>query len=474
MVVLLIVLSAHAFGPLAGPFCRTSFRRQVKSTRNFPHSGRYSNKDGFDLAAESFDLLSLRSFRRDAILQYETTNQSEPLRIALSFLGILFALSFPSLAGELGFEKDMLVTNFGPFFGFLSCGSLFLRNRASRTARLDKLNREYSLGDLEAIFRGVRRNSLRELRGSWRVVVLVGDTGAINASLIEARVYRRRLAAANVAVVPVFTDGGNVVASGTAFPPWLWVASDPGKWISYFDNLLEARGLSSGIGGSGGGAAWLALNFRGRSVGSALGTPRWDELLGTCLTPLMGDGSGNLPDQSTDAEAAAAEAAEAATAFSPTKSRLDRAAIAEALAVLDAQARFYAALTGCDELAMQSLWAAAEADPSVDQALAAGGGLDPWASQLAPGKAPVGMRATDCDALVVGEQEAWSTAVERPAQGGTLLSTQRWRKAASGAWLLSSHRTIPWSAIGGTAVATLRCDSRGCVALARAIDTPAL
>jgi hypothetical protein len=92
------------------------------------------------------------------------------------------------------------------------------------------------------------------------------------------------------------------------------------------------------------------------------------------------------------------------------------------------------------------------------------------------------MRATDRDALLFPDglileglfPEAWTTAVERPADGGTLLATQGWRwhdAGVGGEWRLVLHRTIPWDAGGGTAVATLRCDCRGCVALARQINT---
>ena len=51
----------------------------------------------FDPSAQQFDLLSLRTFRRDTILQYDATNQSEPLRIALTLLGVLFSLCIPTL-----------------------------------------------------------------------------------------------------------------------------------------------------------------------------------------------------------------------------------------------------------------------------------------------------------------------------------------------------------------------------------------
>lgn len=136
-------------------------------------------------------------------------------------------------------------------------------------------------------------------------------------------------------------------------------------------------------------------------------------------------------------------------------------------------------------------------DPSVSQVVAAAGQLDPWASQLKESSRPAGMRATDCDALLFpdgctlfpdglfsdgdnglfADGVAWTTTVERPAAGGTLLATQGWRWQAGGAgpeggeWRLVVHRTIPWDAGGGTAVATLRCDCRGCVALARQINT---
>eukprot|EP00310_Coccolithus_braarudii_P021922 CAMPEP_0183346262 /NCGR_PEP_ID=MMETSP0164_2-20130417/11436_1 /TAXON_ID=221442 /ORGANISM="Coccolithus pelagicus ssp braarudi, Strain PLY182g" /LENGTH=227 /DNA_ID=CAMNT_0025517511 /DNA_START=1 /DNA_END=684 /DNA_ORIENTATION=+ len=217
--------------------------------------------------------------------------------------------------------------------------------------------------------------------------------------------------------------------------------------------------------------AWLALNLKGRSVGSALGSPRWDELLGTSLQP-MGDAYGELVEVATDVPAAAADAASTAAAMGidlgqrPPPTEL-------ATAVLDAQSAFYLALTSGDVPAMASLWEGAAPDPGVTDVLGAGGRLDPWSAQLREGARPSGLRATDSDALLLSATEAYTTAVERPEQGGTLLASQRWRRDpdAGGEWLLAAHRTIPWSADGGTAVATLRCDGRGCIALARDINT---
>ena len=115
-------------------------------------------------------------------------------------------------------------------------------------------------------------------------------------------------------------------------------------------------------------------------------------------------------------------------------------------------------------------------DSYVDDVVRAGSRVEPWeaGSNAFP---PSGMRATDVDALVLSPTEGWTTAVERPAEGGTLLATQVWRRDSdgdgAGAWRLTAHRYIPWSADGATAVAALRCDARGCVLIGRQINTRA-
>ena len=60
-------------------------------------------KDGdFDLLdGKDFDLLALRSFRREARIKYSNLNQSEPLRIYLSGLITFFALSYPAICEAL-------------------------------------------------------------------------------------------------------------------------------------------------------------------------------------------------------------------------------------------------------------------------------------------------------------------------------------------------------------------------------------
>eukprot|EP00966_Prymnesium_polylepis_P048611 1125550-Prymnesium_polylepis.1 len=168
------------------------------------------------------------------------------------------------------------------------------------------MDREYALGDLRATFRGVRTSFLRELRGKRRVVAVVGARATVDRAVAEARVYRRRLTAADAVVVPVYTDGaadpaGGGRITGEAESKYLWAAAEPAEWVGYFSELLSARGLVDG-----GGGAWLGLNFKGRAFGSALDAPRWDEVsdrrgggrrhrASLCPCPPLASFSGRLP-----------------------------------------------------------------------------------------------------------------------------------------------------------------------------------
>ena len=164
--------------------------------------------------------------------------------------------------------------------------------------------------------------------------------------------------------------------------------------------------------------------------------------------------------------------------------------------MLDAQAAFFDALRSGDAAALAALWddeAAGGAGGGggardVEDALALGARLDPWPSVLAQLGRDGPARFEQRDALVLpappgggegaGEdaaaapREASSTAIVVPGGGGaTLLATQRWRRSADDrGWRLRLHTTIPFEPGARGAAATLRCDARGCVALARVED----
>lgn len=143
--------------------------------------------------------------------------------------------------------------------------------------------------------------------------------------------------------------------------------------------------------------------------------------------------------------------------------------------ILECQKKFYSVLTdSSDESDMKPIFTANPAQ-EVDEVVDGGGRIDGWDKCLEPGARPAGMVVSGSDLWVVSDTVAYSTCIEFPTSnagmdGTTLLAVQRWqREAEDGDWKLELHQTIPWSA-GSRAGGTLRCDCRGCVALARAPD----
>ena len=137
-------------------------------TASFGRPPEYDEQ--LDLSRAQFDFLSLKSFRRDALLQYDATNQSEPLRIILSFLGILFCLCLPTLNSEAGLENG-LVTDAIAVAGACGSGFLFVTDRAARSARIERISREYAMGDLRALSRACatrRSATFAASSASWR------------------------------------------------------------------------------------------------------------------------------------------------------------------------------------------------------------------------------------------------------------------------------------------------------------------
>jgi hypothetical protein len=118
---------------------------------------------------------------------------------------------------------------------------------------------------------------------------------------------------------------------------WLWEPTAPQEWREYLEEILATKKDAIGKG------AWLTLNKKGRSRGSGLGAPRYDELLGSRLPPTQ--------DVSKE--------------DSPNFSDLDGS-------VLQAQSEFYRALTTGDETAMASIWDTQE-DSDVQEFLTLGG-----------------------------------------------------------------------------------------------------
>lgn len=403
----------------------------------------------FDLGRPTFDVLEWSTFRRETVLRYTLINRSEQLRILFFGSSALVSLGTPYLLGELLFIDGLPeYTNAIAFGASALFGALTTREKAARGSKLRRLEREFALAELSISQPGAAVQSLAgvttlsALRDRRRVVAVYGEKDLLASAVAAAAVYRRRLKQSGVVLVAVLvgesSDAWESQARAAQAAGWLWQPSSKSQWEDYFAELLAGRSAGGGDG------AWWALSLTGRSCGSGLGTPPWDELLGTRLPPMQ-------PIAADEADAALTDAERG---------------------VLEAQRHLYAALTADPQQAAARIESLCvdEQDAEVSQ-LAESGRLDNWTTVLADG-VTAGMQLSSADALVAPSGvEAWSTAIEHPNGGmGTLLCTQRWRNVAAegepSVWKLVQHRTIPY-VDGLDAIAALRCDCRGCVALQR-------
>ena len=412
-----------------------------------------ANQDSFDLSARSFDLLEGREFRRETMLQYGVQYRIRQLRILFFASTAVTAAAFPYLRTELFFaDGPMDLTTVAAIAAtILGSSAAALSEKKSRGRKLLRIERELQLAELSiwqpkaALGGGTARTSLEALRGKRRVLAVCGPPAVLGDFMETAAVYRRRLMQSSIALV-IITDASDVAAApddeefaaladAAESEGWLYRPTELQRWKQYFTDLLAGRATTSS-------GAWLALSLRGRSVGSGVGLPPIDELLGTQLPPL--------------------------TELSPDEPPASARSEAEG-AVLAAQAKLYAAISAADAPGVEAM-CAEEPDGEVT-ALAVNGRLDEWSTALKY-EATVGLRLSSQDAWVAKDgTAAWTTGLEFPLaspRGASLLCTQKWVKtgAANEEWQLQQHRTIPFAA-NVDAPACLRCDRRGCVALQR-------
>ncbi|KAL7528262.1 hypothetical protein ACHAXR_002354, partial [Thalassiosira sp. AJA248-18] len=344
----------------------------------------------------------------------------------------------------------------------LGSAALFWRERTRRSNQLSRMEKESNAESLEvripvnaAISSARPTARLMDLRSKRRILAIRGSKEQLSGPIWNALcVLRTRFIQSQTLVVIVPTDGSRKEDWGwdaTQMGSALWFA-DPlkvdgqGGWINYFSELLDD---SDRINSNDGEFAWFALNFKGRSIASGLGEPpRVLELLGQQLQPM------DILDETDEAEILGDMPA--------------------AKQILDCQKDFYRVLTdSSNENDMQPIFTTTPAG-EVDEVLNGGGRIDGWDKCLEDGARPAGMVISGSDAWVASDTLAYSTCIEFPPNAGidgaTLLAMQRWgRETVGDDWKLELHQTIPW-ATGSRAGGTLRCDCRGCVALARSPD----
>lgn len=483
------------------PSTLSSTRKQVvlsspkflhKSSRSITQKTKldmsyYNNDDNnsgnkYNIAKEVFDLFSFRMVRNDALIQYSSLNQSEPLRINLYLLLSFFCFSLPSIdEAAFGQVFDMAQTGASIAGGVASLG-LFWRECSRRQKQLFRMESELNAQSLP--FQFLRTKSLAtnvkyvgefvgrrlDAFSQRRVLVIAGSKKSVLSNIKQLCVLRNRLDQANclVIVAPFEISGDRIerwdfdssnpeeLQILNAAGSWLGeaVASSGTQWEDYFRTLIEARSNSSNEEGENSvekdGLIWFGLNYNGRSFGSGVHSYslRLVELFGSFIRPkddLV------LFDKDTKTSEEAQQ---------------------EITQLKDAQKQFYDALTGGDlgKMTNGDIFVSKE-DEEVSSIISQGGRVDKWELCLQDGARPAGMTTSQSDAWVVGK-EGYTTCIEYPSATvgmmdtqPTLLAIQSWT-LESNMWKMRRHQTIPWT-FEQKAGGTLKCDCRGCVALTR-------
>lgn len=443
-------LARRTIEPLQNKGCsRINTSKRKNNGDNRSSSALQMSANPFDISKPVFDLFALRQIRGDALLQYNTLNQSEPLRISIYGLLAVACFSAPLVSEAVGGEPmNLAATAASTLAGFGSV-VLFVNECRKRSQQLSRIEKELNAENLRVRLPASaiadspygQPESLLQLKRSPvppRIIALCGSASQLKEALTSLQVLGRRLRQSSAFVVAVPLDGSKRsdwgIGDGRA--PWLAEAFDVDEWKNYFDELAENTGDFR----------WFGLNSNGRSFGSGSGEcPQWLQLLGQHLRPT------ELLDEDD----------EVAVLSNDEKS------------VIECQANFYKALTTGDFDMLTSLYSP-EQSPLVSEVVSAEGRLDDWKSCLEEGARPEGMKVSGSDAVVLSDTRAFSTTVEFPANTGldtaTLLATQQWvRSSPDDGWKLELHQTIPWSP-ESRAQGTLRCDCRGCVALTRSTE----
>ena len=320
-----------------------------------------NNGIGFDLSKPTFDLFSLRSVRNDALLQYNSLNQSEPLRINIYLLLTVVLLSFPSLSEAVIGES---VSSIWPStVAAVGTTALFLRECKARALQLTRFERE-----LNAEFLPIRlppsspfasnraEATLKQLRGNKRIIVVAGNESSLTKVLPICFALGNRLKQADSLLIPLLINDNNsnnnrkskdllcsIIGSDDMTQltkqPWFAEPLDTNEWQNYFQTLIDDdTNINDGSTNNKvevDDLRWFGLNFNGRSFASGKGVSslRLLEIMGQNLRPT---------DIFFDSDKSTAIIAK------DTGDQVQK--------VLDSQALFYDALTGGNLESIQKIF----------------------------------------------------------------------------------------------------------------------
>ena len=442
----LLVASSYAF---TLPQTRTTSSVRNVVTRSSTSTQLYANQ--FDISKPTFDLFSFRQIRSDALVRYNSLNQSEPLRINLFLLMTVTLMGYPLWCESVTGDVPSTIPSIAAAAAGVGCGALFNRERSRRSRQLNRMEKELNAESLQvklpvnkAITSTRPTATFKQLKSKRRIVAFRGNKDQFSEIMNMLCSLRRRFVQSQTILVLVPTDGSTKEewgwdANQMGDSLWLADATNVGQFLEYFRELL---GSDEGVSNDDE-LAWFALNFKGRSIASGLGkAPKILELMGQQLQPM------ELIDDTDPAVISDMDGADE---------------------ISECQKAFYNVLTSSsDEKEMKGIFTDDNMQ-EVNEVIEAGGRIDGWTECLKPDARPANMVVADQDIFISSPTLAYSTCVEFPPNAGidgaTLLATQRWvRESADDEWSLELHQTIPW-ATGTRAGGTLRCDCRGCVAL---------
>lgn len=471
----------------AGIHCRSCHNQRRLS---LSVNDNNNNNQQYDLSKAVFDFYALRMVRGDALTKYNSLNQSEPLRINLSWLSFLFCIASPWLLPELTATTTTITTadttttmlataataanevalpqmTFFPLSLVGAVGSAWFGGKEcqARNRQLIRLEKECAVTELrvqlptnpfaDAPYQksAVAIRSLLKEKGCRILAVSGSDTDdSLRQCVLQLWVLGQRLQQANTYVVIIPTTKNADLTTTTASDllrqwnwsseqqqprwPWLAQADDLPAWQAYFASLTVSGSSSSSTTNDDDTTtapstlAWFGLSSTGRSFGSGTTVPSWIQILGKSLSPVA------VLDESDSNDYYSGAVAVSKSSNNDNNSNIRSSSSTSSIrqTVLQCQQRFYDALVnGKLSVMQQQVFDTTKTDEAVSQIVQHGGRLDLWDSCLLDEARPVNMKVSGCDCLVVSDREAYTTCIEFPAtaNGSTLLAVQHWMRLPS-------------------------------------------
>ena len=491
----MVRLSTIAIAALAfqAPVCTAFIPQQARNpleirTIHSDGAGKLLMSNQFDVTKQVFDPLSLRSVRGDALVRYDATNQSQPLRIVLYAVSALTLLSAPFLVEAIGYDSMSTPATIATVALSIGSGGLFVQECTKRANKLTRIEKELNTESLpirlptnpfsdSPFSKAVTLKVVQNLKSPPRIIALCGNKSKLSEALSSLAIYRNRLSQASVYVVAVPTDGSTSkdwqVLDSSVYKTWLADSYQPQAWLDYFRGLVDDETSTNFD------FRWFGLTSGGRSFGSGDGDIRIIQLMGQWVDTFLIDGFDIeyiliwfcvLTDVTAlfNVDVANKRFLRPIDFLDASDKDAETTALEEE--VLGQVKTFYRALTTGDKEGIDAVFSSSNSK-EVSEVIDLGGRIDSWNDCLAEGARPSEMQVSGADVTIVSDTEAYTTCIEFPANTGmdsaSLLAVQRFiRDDKNEPWKLDLHQTIPWN-LEAKAQGTLQCDCRGCVALTR-------